>query len=132
MRPLTPSERAVVLVAEGLHRAHLVSKPWWAPRRPIMDFVPAAREAVAILLLLHEGRALSQEILDDSSTAFVSMHDQQEAFSQDIEPLIQMIRQDIAAGLGPDAPGGVEFDGRRLTSLDRRREVTRSQPEPLD
>jgi hypothetical protein len=61
MSPLSESQQAVLLVAEGLHRAF--PKRGWRRTHP-MDFVAAAREAVAILLWLPEGRALSNRVLE--------------------------------------------------------------------
>ena len=62
---LPDDHRAVALVAAGLHRAF---PPRWFRRTSAMDFIPAAREAVAILLLLPEGRELSARILSTESS----------------------------------------------------------------
>jgi hypothetical protein len=62
--PYLPVERqAVALVAEGLAVAFNHNKAWWQRSRLPFEFVPLAREAVAVLLLLPRGRGLSNQIL---------------------------------------------------------------------
>lgn len=61
---LNDERMAVVLVAEGFTKAANRNLRWWQRKRHPMDAIPLAREAVAILLLIPEGRELSRRILE--------------------------------------------------------------------
>lgn len=67
---LNDERKAVVLVAEGLANVSNVNLRWWQRKRHPMDFIPIAREVVAILLLLPDGRDLCRRILDDHDGRF--------------------------------------------------------------